>query len=67
MTAAVVATFTVADCVKLLLTCTEAGSLQVGAGLTTGAMVQLKSTVPLNDPVDSNATVKLAVDPALIV
>lgn len=67
VTDAVVATFKLADCVKLLLTCTEAGRLQVGAGLTTGAMAQLRFTVPLNDPVDSNAIVKLAVDPAFMV
>ena len=67
VTGTVVPTLTLTDCVKLLLICTEAGRLQVGAGLTTEAMAQLKFTVPLNDPVDSNATVKLAVDPAFMV
>jgi len=50
------------------LICTEElDNVQVGAGLTTGAIAQLKFTVPPKEPVDSSAIVKLAVDPGFIV
>lgn len=65
--AAVVATCTEAPWAALPFTGTEDGSLQVGAGVTTGVMLQLKLTVPENDPTAVNDRPKSAVCPALIV
>jgi hypothetical protein len=65
VTGAVVATLTVTVCVPVPVSCTEElDKPQVGAGVTTGVMAQLKSTVPLNDPVGAMARLKLAVCPA---
>jgi hypothetical protein len=65
---AVVATFTVTVCALLPLTCTEElDRPQVGAGVTTGVMAQLRFTVPVNDPVGASARLKFAVCPALTV
>ena len=68
VTGAVVPTFTVTVCVPLPLICTdELDRLQVGAGVAAGVTVQLRLTVPVNDPIDENAKLKLAVCPALMV
>jgi hypothetical protein len=65
---AVVPTLTVTVCVPLPLICTEElDRLQVGAGVTTGVIAQLRFTVLLNDPVPANERLKLALCPALIV
>jgi hypothetical protein len=40
--------------------------VQVGAGVTTGVMAQLRFTVPLNDSTGARASLKLAVCPALM-
>lgn len=62
---AVVPTFTVTVCVPVPLICTELlESVQVGAGVTTGVIAQLRFTVPVNDPIDAKARLKLAVCPA---
>jgi hypothetical protein len=63
----VVATVTVTDCTALSLVCTELGSVQVGAGETTGVTAQVRFTVPVNEPVGVKARLKLAVCPALMV
>lgn len=68
LVAAVVATFTVTVCVPLALICTEElDRLQVGAGVTTGVMAQLRFTVPVNEAIGANARLKLAVFPAFMV
>lgn len=65
---AVVATFTVTDCVPLPLIGTEElDRLQIGAGVTAGVIAQVRLTVPVNDPVGASTRLKLAVCPALIV
>jgi hypothetical protein len=68
VTEAVVPTVTVTGCALLPLTCTEElDKVQVGAGVTTGVMTQLKLTSPVNDPEGVMTKLKLAVCPALIV
>lgn len=48
--------------------CTEElDRVQSGAGDTTGVMLQLRLTVPLNDPVGARARVNFALCPALMV
>ncbi|MGA8538715.1 MAG: hypothetical protein WB566_04410 [Terriglobales bacterium] len=65
--AAVVATLIVKDCICLPRIGTEElGRLQVGAGVTTGVMTQLRSTDPVNDLVGASSRVKLAVCPAVM-
>jgi hypothetical protein len=63
----VVPTLTLTDWVPGPLTCTEAGALQVGGGVTDGVMAQLKLTVPVNAPDGVTSRLKFAVCPALIV
>jgi hypothetical protein len=64
---AVVATITVTDCVPLPLICTdELERLQVGAGLTTGVMAQLRLTVPVKAPDGVTTKLNVAFCPALI-
>lgn len=68
VTGAVVATLTVTVCVPVPVSCTdELDKPQVGAGVTTGVMAQLRSTVPLNDPAGASARLKFAVCPAVMV
>jgi hypothetical protein len=68
VTEAVVPTLTVTVCVPLPLICTEElESLQVGAGVNTGEIAQLRLTVPLYDTVPARSKLKLAVCPALMV
>jgi hypothetical protein len=65
---ATVATVTVTGCDPLPAICTEElDRLQVGAGVTTGVMPQVRLTVPLNDPVGARTRLKLAVCPALTI
>ncbi len=64
--AAVVDTCTVAVCVPLPLICTEGGRVHVGARATAGLTLQLKLTVPVNDPTGANTRLKLAVCPAVM-
>jgi hypothetical protein len=67
VTGAVVATITVAVAM-LPLSCTgEFDKLQVGAGIATGAMLQLRVTVPVKDPVGAKARLNSAFCPALTV
>jgi hypothetical protein len=67
VTGAVVATMTVTGAALPALTCTELGKLHVGAGVTRGLILHVKSTVPLNDPAGVTAKSNVAVWPALIV
>ena len=64
---AVVETFTVTEVAELPVTLTELGTLQNGAGETTGAMLHVKLTVPLKDPAGVSAKLNVAVPPAVIV
>jgi hypothetical protein len=67
VTGAVVPTLTVTVCVPLPLICTEElDRAQVGGGVTAGVIAQLRSTVPVNDPVGPMARLKFAVCPALM-
>lgn len=67
VTAAVVPIVTVTDWPLLPETCTDEGKLHVGAGLTTGLMLQLRFTVPVNDPDGINIKLNFALCPALTV
>ena len=51
----------------LAVTFTEAGTLQTGAGVTTGVTAQVRLTVPLNDPLGVIARLKDAICPAVTV
>jgi len=64
---AVVETFTVTEVAELPVTLTELGTLQNGAGETTGAILHVKLTVPLKDPAGVSAKLNVAVLPAEIV
>jgi len=65
---ATVATFTVTVCVPLLVIWTEElDRLHVGAGVAAGVMAHIRFTVPVNDPIDAKARLKLAVCPAVTV
>lgn len=65
--AAVVATLTVTEVAELPVILTEAGTLQTGAGVTAGVMLQARFTVPLNEPAGVSARLNVAVCPAEIV
>jgi hypothetical protein len=64
---AVVDTVAVTDVAALPVTFTEAGRLQIGAGLAAGATLQVRLTVPLNDPVGVIVKPNVAAWPAVIV
>lgn len=65
---AVVPTVTITGCDPPPLICTEeCDRLQVGAGVTTGVMTQLKFTVPLKEPEGAMTKLKIAFLPALTV
>ena len=49
------------------VTLTEAGTVQTGAGMTTGVIAQLRLTIPLNDPAGVTVRLKDAVCPAVMV
>lgn len=62
-----VPTVTVTVWVPLPLSATdEVDKLQVGPALTAGEMLQLKSTVPVNDPEGATAILNFALCPALM-
>ena len=65
--AAVVEIVTVTGVAELPVTFTDAGTLQIGAGVTVGLMLQAKFTIPLNDPAGVSDKLKIAVPPAEIV
>jgi hypothetical protein len=65
--AAVVDIFAVTAAAVLSATLTDAGTVQTGAGVTAGVIVQLRLTVPLNDPAGVTARLKDAICPAVIV
>ena len=68
VTDAVVPTVTVTVWLVVPLICTdELDRLQVGAGVTTGVIAQLRFTVPLKDSIAPKTNLKLAVCPALMV
>jgi hypothetical protein len=67
VTGPIVPTDTATGCAPLPLICTELGKVQVGAGVTTGVMAQLRLTVPLKDADAMTTRLKLALCPALIV
>ena len=65
---AVVPTLTVTVWLEAALICTEEfDRLHVGAGVTTGVIAQLRFTVPLKELIAPNASLKLALCPALMV
>ena len=64
---AVVVTVTVTGVAAPRVRLTDAGTLQLGAGVTTGFMAQIRDTVPLNDPAGVKVKLKVAVLPALMV
>jgi hypothetical protein len=61
---AVVPTVTVSGAAVLVLTLTEPGRVQLGAGVTAGVMLQLRFTVPLNDPAGVTTKLNEALFPA---
>lgn len=65
--AAVVVTVAVTAIAELPDTLTEAGTLQIGAGVAVGVTLQVKVTVPLNDPSGVSARPNVAVPPAEMV
>jgi len=66
--AAVVPTVTVTGCAALPLICNEEPEkAHVGAGLTVGLRVQLRLTVPVNDPMGVTNKLNFALCPALMV
>jgi hypothetical protein len=65
--AAVLDIFTIAEAAVPGVTLTDAGTVQIGSDVTAGAIVQLKLTVPANDPVGVTARSKDAVCPGVIV
>ncbi len=69
VTGAVVNTFTIIVCAPLpVISTEELDKLQVGGAVAgTGAIAQLRLTVPVNDPNCVNVKLKLAVCPALTV
>jgi hypothetical protein len=64
---AAVATVTVTGAAVPAVTFTKLGKLQVGAGASTGVMLQVRLTVPLNDPMGVTAKSNVALFPAAIV
>ena len=64
---AVVPIVTVTACPLVPEICTEEGTLHVSAGLTTGVMLQLRLTVPANDPEGISIKLNFALCPALTV
>ncbi len=64
---AVVPTVTVTELGELPVTLTDAGTLQTGAGDAAGLTLQVRVTVPLNDPAGVSAKLKVAACPAEIV
>lgn len=68
VTGAIVRTVAVTDCTAPPLICTEElDREQIGVEVTAGMMAQSRFTVPVNDPDDVSARLKLAVCPALMV
>jgi hypothetical protein len=67
LAAAVVATVTVTGVVELPDTLTELGMLQIGAGDAAGLILQVRFTVPLNDPDGVSDKLNIAVCPGEIV
>jgi hypothetical protein len=68
VTGAVVPTVTVTGCAVLPLICTEElEKPHVGAGLTGGLRLQLRLTVPVNDPDGVTTKLNIALCPALMV
>jgi hypothetical protein len=65
--AALVDTFAFTAAAVPWVTLTEAGTVQIGAGVTAGVIAQLRLTVPLNDPAGVTARLKDAVCPAVMV
>jgi hypothetical protein len=61
---AVVVTVTVTGVAAPPVTLTEPGKVQLGAGVTAGAMLQVRFTVPLNDPAGVRDKLNVAVFPA---
>jgi hypothetical protein len=67
VTDAVVATFTITDCISPVPIVTdEADKVQVGGGVTAGVIVQLKLTFPENKLLEARVSSKFAVCPAAI-
>jgi hypothetical protein len=65
---AVVATIAVTVCVLVAVICTEElDRLQIGASVTTGVMLQVKLTVPLNDSHAATTSLNFADCPELTV
>jgi hypothetical protein len=64
---AVVATDTATEVGELPVTLTDAGTLQVAAGVAAGVTVQVRFTVPLNDPDGESVRANAAVCPAEMV
>jgi hypothetical protein len=64
---AVVLTVTVTEVAKFPVTLTELGTLQTGAGVAGGVTLQVRFTVPLNDPAGVSAKLNVALCPAEIV
>jgi hypothetical protein len=65
---AVVATVTVADWVPLApIGSADCDKVQVGAGVTTGVIAQVRFTVAASDPIDVATTLKFALCPALTI
>jgi len=65
--AAVVDTVTVTGVAELPVIMTDAGALNIGAGVAEGETLHVRLTVPLNDPDGAIAKLKVAVLPADIV
>ena len=64
---ALVETVTFTGVAELPVTLTDAGTLQTGAGVTVGVILQARFTTPLNDPAGVSAKLNVAVLPAEIV
>jgi len=64
---AVVATVTVTGAAAPPVTLTEPGKVQLGGGVTTGVMLQVKLTVPLNAKAGVTTKLKVALFPAVMV
>ena len=67
VTGAAVPTVTVTGWAALLISTDELDKLQIGAGFTAGVMLQLRLTVPLNEPEGRISKLKCALCPGLMV